>query len=75
MCVFVTDVVTLICVTWADVLQGCVAEVVGQIASNRGIAHLFDYCFTTNGTIYSMKSVFNIQEMVQPKNVFFIICA
>ena len=49
---------------WADVLQGCVAEVVGQIAANRGIAHLFDYCFTTNGTIYSMKSVFNIQEMV-----------
>lgn len=37
--------------------------------ANRGIEEIFDYCFTTIGTIYSVECVFAIQYIVYWKNV------
>ena len=37
--------------------------------ANLGIEEIFDYCFTTMGTIYSMECVFVIQYIVYAENV------
>ena len=44
--------------------------------ANRGIEEIFDYCFTTIGTIYGIKYAFVIQYMVYAKMRFILfVCA
>lgn len=45
---FVTYVLTLICVTWAGSGSTGVAAFSGQIEANRGSGRIFDYGFTTS---------------------------
>lgn len=44
--------------------------------ANRGIEEIFDYCFTTIGTIYSIEYVFAMQYIVYAKMCFILfVCA
>lgn len=50
-------------------MSGC-----ALLAANRGIEEIFDYCFTTIGTIYSIECVFATAIYSICKNVFYFVC-